>query len=139
VPAVNSGVSASQVGIGFGGAFQNMKKGQIVKVPVLLYGSGNLSSAVVGLKFDSKKVAVKSVSYGEVFGATANTPATPFLNQDGKMYVSVTSPTGIPASGVLVYIEVEALANGKPVVTFDRDVLNLLALDGKTVALTMQE
>jgi general secretion pathway protein D len=139
VPAVNSGLSASQVGIGFGGAFQNMKKGEIIKVPVLLYGSGNLSSAVVGLKFDSKKVAVKSISYGEVFGATANTPATPFLNQDGKMYVSVTSPTGIPASGVLVYIEFEALANGKPVVTFDRDVLNLLALDGKTVALTMQE
>ncbi|MFL6375067.1 MAG: secretin N-terminal domain-containing protein [Pyrinomonadaceae bacterium] len=127
------------VSIGFGGIFQQMKKGEKVKLPILLYGSANISSAVLGLKFDSKAVAVSGVSYGDVFGATVNTAATPFLNQNGKMYISLASPTAIAASGVLAYVEFEALVDGKPVVTFDRDVLNLLTADGKTVSLKAQE
>lgn len=125
--------------IGFGGVFQEMKKGDKVKVPVLLYGSGKVSSAVLGLKFDDKAIAVRGVTYGDIFGAAANTAATPFLNQNGKMYISLASATGIPTSGVLAYVEFEALTDGRPVVTFDRDVLNLLTADGKTVTLKPQE
>jgi general secretion pathway protein D len=129
---------ATEVGVGFGGVFQEMKKGDHVKIPVLLYGSGNISSAVVGLKFDEKQVAVRSVTFGDVFGATAHIAATPFLNQSGRMYVRLAGADDISASGVLAYIEFEALKSGKPVVSFDRDVLNLLTGDGKTVKLSMQ-
>jgi len=32
---------------------------------------------------------------------------------------------------VLAYIEIEALVDGKPSITFDKDVLNMLTSDGK--------
>jgi hypothetical protein len=91
-------------------------------------------SAVLGLQFDPKKLAIRSVGFGDVFGAgLAQTAATPFMNQNGKTYVSLSSPKDIAenTSGVLAYIEVEALADGKHEMTFDKDVLNLLTGDGK--------
>src|SRR5207247_10477098 len=110
------------------------------KLPVLLYGSGgSVSSAVLGLKFDDKKFAVRSVTYGDLFGLAANAAATPFLNQNGKMYVSLTTKDAVTATGVLAYVEIEALSNGKLAIDFDRDVLNLLTADGKTVGLKVQD
>jgi general secretion pathway protein D len=127
-------------GIGFGGVIREMKAGEKVRIPVLLYGgAGTMSSAVVGLKFDDKKVAVRTVTYGDLFGTAANSAATPFLNQNGKMYVSLTSKDAVAATGILAYIEIEALVAGTPQIDFDRDVLNVLAADGKTVSLKLQE
>ena len=63
----------------------------------------------------------------------ANTAATPFLNQNGKMFVSLSAKddAGAEADGTLAIIEIEALVDGKPEITFDRDVLNFLTIDGK--------
>jgi hypothetical protein len=79
-------------------------------------------------------VAVRSVQFGEVFGQKlANMAAAPFLNQNGKMYVSLSTSDDVveKASGVIAYIEVEALADGRPELSFDKDVLNLLSANGK--------
>jgi hypothetical protein len=87
------------------------------------------------LKFDSSKVAVRTVGYGDVFGKElAQTPLTPFLNQDGKMFVSLSpdKDSAPNASGILAYIEIEALTDGKPEIAFDTDVLNFLTADGKS-------
>jgi len=127
------------VGIGFAGIIPELKAGEKARIPVLLYGTTSMSSAVVGLKFDDKKVAIRSVSYGDLFGLTANTDATPFLNQNGKMYVSLASPAPMSATGVLAYIEIEALTKGRPQLSFDLDVLNLLTADGKTVPLKIED
>ena len=35
------------------------------------------------------------------------------------------------SSGVLAYIEIEALADGKPEISFDADILNFLTADGR--------
>jgi hypothetical protein len=91
-------------------------------------------SAVLALKFDDKKVAVRSVAYGDIFGRElAQTPATPFVNQGGKMFVSLVAPKDAAenSSGILAYIEIEALADGKPEIVFDADVLSFLTADGK--------
>jgi len=137
-PVVEAPVSKG-VGIGFAGVIPELKAGEKARIPVLLYGTTSMSSAVVGLKFDDKKVAVRSVTYGDLFGLSANADATPFLNQNGKMYVSLTSKNALNASGVLVYVEIEALTKGRPQLTFDLDVLNLLTADGKTVPLKIEE
>jgi len=69
-----------------------MKTGDKMKVPVIVDGTGKFRSAVMGLNFDPARVAVRSVSFGDVFGSTAvNTAATPFLNQNGKMYITLQS------------------------------------------------
>jgi hypothetical protein len=40
------------------------------------------------------------------------------------------------ASGIIAYVEVEALADGKPELTFDKDVLNMLTSDGRNFAVS---
>jgi len=110
-----------------------MKTGEKMKIAVLVKSAAAFRSAVLGVKFDSSKIAVRSVSYGEVFGDSANKAANPFLNQNGKMYVSLAGSknTSDNATGIMAYIEVEALADGKHEIAFDNDVLNILSNDGK--------
>ena len=65
---------------------------------------------------------------------------TPFLNQKGKMYVSLLTKDGleIGAAGTLAIIEIEALTAGKPVIAFDRNVLSFLAGDGRNLAVKFE-
>jgi hypothetical protein len=109
-----------------------MKAGERAKVAVTIKGGSDFLSAVLGLKFDTAKVAIRSVTLGSAFGTAENAARTPFLNQKGKMYISLEArDANATAGGTLAYIEIEALADGKPVIVFDRDVLNLLTSDGK--------
>jgi general secretion pathway protein D len=114
-----------------------MKVGEKTKIAVMVKSATAFRSAVLGLRFDDKKVAIRSVSFGDVFGAgVANSSASPFLNQNGKMFVSLSSAkdSAQNASGVLAFIEVEALSEGKHELSFDKDVLNMLTADGKNFA-----
>lgn len=129
------------VELAFGSELPEMKVGEKVKIPVLVKGNGKFQSAVIGLNFDSAKVAVRSVAFGDAFGASAaNGAATPFLNQNGKMYVSLLTKDGleIVAGGTLAFIEIEALAAGKPVIAFDRNVLSFLAGDGRNLTVRFE-
>ncbi len=115
-----------------------MKAGEKTKIAVMIESATAFRSAVLGMKFDDKKLAIRAVSYGEVFGnAMAQTAAKPFLNQNGKMFVSLSSAqeTSRNSSGILAYIEVEALADGQPEITLDREVLNFLTADGKNFSI----
>jgi hypothetical protein len=117
----------------------DMKAGERVKVAIYVDGSAAFRSAVLGLRFDEKLLAVRGVQFGDVFGGKlANAAATPFLNQSGKMFVSLSTAdnTVETTSGVIAYVEIEALADGKPQLTFDKDVLNLLTSDGKNFAVS---
>jgi len=114
-----------------------MKTGEKTKIAILVKSANAFRSAVLGLKFDDKKLAIRSISFGDVFGGDlAGKDVKPYLNQNGKMYVSLSSSknTAENASGVLAYIEVEALADGKHVIAFDTDVLNILTADGRDFA-----
>ncbi len=111
-----------------------MKKGEKTKIAIMVRSATAFREAVIGLKFDDKKVAVRNVSYGSVFGSDlAQTSQKPFLNENGKMFVSLSSPkdTAQNSSGMLAYIEIEAIADGKHEITFDKDILNFLTADGK--------
>lgn len=122
------------VELSFGSALSEMKAGEKKTIPVLVKSSGPFRSAVLGLRFDDKKIAVRSVLFGDVFGmGIANSAATPFLNQSGKMFVSFSLPDKALSAtqGVLAFVEIEALADGKPQIDLEKDVLNFLAADGK--------
>ncbi|MFN2501030.1 MAG: secretin N-terminal domain-containing protein [Pyrinomonadaceae bacterium] len=119
-----------------------MKTGEKARIPIIVHGDGTFRSAVMGLKFDNTKVAVRNVSFGDVFGSTmTNTSATPFLNDKGKMYVSLTGVDGkeMTAKGTLAFIELEALVDGRPSIAFDKDVLNFLTADGKNFTVKLQD
>lgn len=111
-----------------------LKVGEKTKVAVMINGSSAFRSALVGLRFDDKKLAIRSVAFGDVFGSTlANSPATPFVNQNGKMYVTLSMPDGAVQSstGILAFIEIEALVDGQTEMAFDKDTLNVMSADGK--------
>jgi hypothetical protein len=130
--------TALDADISFAGQMPRLKKGETAKIPLNVMSSAPFRSAVVGLKFDQRKVAIRSVSFGEVFGTgIANTTAAPFLNQNGLMYVSLSMPSGEAyPTGVLAYIEIEALADGVPNIKFEKDVLNFLSADGRNFKVT---
>jgi general secretion pathway protein D len=131
----------SAVEMSMGAQLAEMKAGEKAKIPVVIQGDGKLMSAVVGLKFDDRKLVVRSVSYGDIFVANAQAQATPFLNQNGKLYVSLVAKDdkAVAANGVLAFIEIEVLADGKPMITFERDVMNLLSADSRAFALRFKE
>jgi general secretion pathway protein D len=111
-----------------------MKAGERTRIAVAVNAGAPFRSAVLGLRFDPAKVAVRSVAYGDVFGTTvANTAAPPFLNQNGKMFVSLSVANGEApaATGTLAFVEIEALADGVPEILLEKDVLNFLTADGK--------
>ncbi len=134
-PSVVSDPSeAPSTEISIGSELKTMKTGEKAVIPVLVKGTAAFHSAVLGLKFDQKKVAVRLVSLGDVFGQImVNKQVTPFLNQNGKMFISLSADDARPANptGVLAYIEIEALADSTPEIAFERDMLNFLTTDGK--------
>src|SRR5690606_16724302 len=94
-------------------ALAEMKAGDRITVPVMVDAAGVFRSAVLGIKFDEKQIAVRSVSFGEIFGtALSRAAATPFLNQSGRMFVTLAHPDGAVESrtGILAFVEIEALA-----------------------------
>ena len=118
-----------------------LKVGEKVKVPVLMQGSGAFRTATMGLKYDPSKIAIRSVSYGDVFGVMSNTMASPFLNERGKLYVTFMAENdkgSIPA-GTLAFLEIEALVPGKPQIEFDRDMFNFQTAQGRNLMLKFQE
>src|SRR5687768_3928563 len=126
-----------QVELTFASPLPEMKAGEKTRIPVMVKSNGAFRSAVFGLRFDDKKIAVRSVMFGDVFGmGVANTMATPFLNQGGRMFVSLTMPDKTLASteGVLAFVEIEALTDGKPEIVLEKDVLNFLTADGRNFA-----
>lgn len=115
-----------------------LKRGEKVRIPVSVNGTALFRSAVLGLRFDDKKFAIRSISFGDIFGAElAKTQAAPFINNDGKMFVSLSLPSGsvLTPSGVLAVVEVEALADGKMELSLEKDVISFLTADGKNVAI----
>ncbi len=130
--------SVRQATFTFAAQLPEMKAGDKFKVPVAITASEAFRSAILGIKFDDSQVAIRSVTYGDVFGSIlSSSAAPPFLNQNGKMYVSLSTPDGAStsATGTLAFVEIEALTNGRPSLTFERDVLNVLTADGKNFAL----
>ncbi len=132
--------AAARAAVTLGTMPSSMKAGETARIAILADGSAQFGSAVVGLKFDPAKVAVRNVVLGSIFGDKADTPVTPFLNQGGRTYISLISPNGtVSANGVLAFIEVEALADGEPAVSFDRSMLNMLGEDGSPIAVKVIE
>jgi hypothetical protein len=116
-----------------------LKPGERTKIPVTASNSAAFRSAVLGLRYDSNKFAVRSIEYGDIFGnELANTAAPPFLNEKGKTNVSFSLPAGSvrAGTGILAYIEIEALSEGRPQVSFDRDVMNFLTTEGRNFAVS---
>ncbi len=106
-----------------------MKAGEKAKVQILIESDASFNSAVLALGFDPKKIAVRKISYGEVFGKTmTEQEVKPYYNANGKTYANLSTETltKIEGNDVLAYIEIEALADGKPEISFIPNMFTLV-------------
>ncbi len=128
-------ITAASAELSLPSFFKEMKRGEKLMVPVMVKSSGVFRSATLGLKFDAGKIAVRNVTYGDVFGELyATKTVTPYLNQGGKMFVSLSLENGVaPGSfGILAYVEVEALSDCKPSIEIEREAVTFVSPEGKT-------
>jgi general secretion pathway protein D len=115
------------------------KVGERRRVMVFLKTDAPLGLATATLRFDPRALAVRSVSQGVL---STDNAAAPMLTQSvdaskGVLIVSVAPASGaqpLTGEGLLLIIEVEALAPGDAVLQFDADKLHLIATDGRTVS-----
>ena len=94
--------------------------------------------ATATLRFDPRVLAVRSVS--QAGALTSDKSGAPVVTQSvdpkGVLVVSVAPASGarpLTGEGLLLVVEVEALAAGDTSLQFDADKVHLLAADGRGV------
>jgi general secretion pathway protein D len=115
-----------------------MKVGEKAKISVAIESESAFRSAIVAVGFDPKKVAVRRVSYGDVFGNSyADRVAIPYFNSNGKLYMTLSADelTKVEGSDVLAYLEIEALVAGKPEITLVQNMFSLINENGQNFVL----
>jgi general secretion pathway protein D len=114
-----------------------MRVGERRRVMVLVNTTTPLSLAAAALKFDPRVLAVRSITRGSLFGDApgAQPSITQSVDQRGTLLALVTPAAGssVNGAGVLLFVEVEALAAGESLIGFDRAGLYLMSADGKAV------
>ena len=116
-------------------ADQKMKAGETRKIAVELKSDVPLALAIVALRFDPKVVKVRSISAGTVLDGKSS--VTPSIDAAGTSLISISNPSGFvaPQSGALLFIEVEAIADGDAGLAFNKDAMHLVATDARDVSL----
>lgn len=118
---------------------QEMRVGERRQLKLFIKTDAPLSLVALSFRFDPRVVAVRSVAQGNLF---ADGQVAPTLRQmispEGLMLVSITPSSAarsVTGAGVLLLVEVEALAEGASALNFDADGIHLLAVDGRKILL----
>lgn len=115
-----------------------MRVGERQRVMLFVKTDAPLGLAAATIKFDPRLFAVRSVSKGSLFAdaPSAQPSITQSLDPRGSVLALVAPPAGAPVAGmgVLLFVEVEALAAGESALGFDGAGVHLMAADGRSVA-----
>jgi general secretion pathway protein D len=116
---------------------QEMKVGEKRRVMVFLKTDAPVGLVTATLRFDPRLLAVRTVSQGMLTTDATKAPVlTQSVDPSGVLLVSVSPAAGaqpLTGEGLLLIIEVEALATGSPALTLDADKLHLIASDGRGI------
>ena len=92
----------------------------------MLISSASLNSVMVRLRFDSRFVAVRGISQGDL---SASAPVVmQSIDPSGVVTVSLTPPAGgkfKTGANVLVFLDIEAVATGESVLSFEKNNVQL--------------
>jgi general secretion pathway protein D len=117
---------------------QELKVGERRRVMVFLKTDAPVGLATATLRFDPRALSVRSVTQGTLAADKSGaTVLTQSIDPKGVLVVSVSPAAGaqpLTGEGLLLVIEVEALAAGDASLQFDADKVHFIATDGRSVA-----
>lgn len=121
-----------------------LKIGEKRRIAIELNSDIPLGLAVLTLRFDPRVVTVSGVSAGSMFAGARET--WPALNQtidaNGVCMISIAALGGITplkGSGVLLFLDVEAVGAGDSGIRFDKEKTNLMAIDARDIVLDLSQ
>ncbi|HKS29398.1 MAG TPA: secretin N-terminal domain-containing protein [Pyrinomonadaceae bacterium] len=144
-PAETPLVARSAAGLMLLPKLQEMKVGERRRITLLLKTDAPLGLAALTFKFDPQQLRIGGVSAGNLLAAGAD-GAQPILTQSvdakGLLIVSVAPASGsqpLTGAGVLIFIDLEAVAPGETSFSFDKNNVHLVAADGRSVLIDLSE
>ncbi|MCA1591534.1 MAG: hypothetical protein LC754_02560 [Acidobacteria bacterium] len=118
---------------------REMRVGERRQLKLLLKTDAPLALVALSCRFNPQALAVRSVTQGSLTAGEQGTAVTlkQMISPEGLLLVSVTPSTvrSITGAGVLLVVEVEALAEGASALSFNADDVHLLATDGRKILL----
>jgi general secretion pathway protein D len=114
-----------------------MKIGEKRRFALQLDSELSLSMALMALRFDPKVLKVSAISAGTLLSQTDVVPAlTQSIDPSGVCMISISALNGklaMKGSGVLIFVDVEAVGPGVASLIFDPQSLHLVATDARDV------
>jgi general secretion pathway protein D len=114
-----------------------MRVGEKQRLMILVKTGTPLSLAATTLRFDPHLFAVRAVTKGNLFdGAQSAATLTQSIDPAGSLLAVVAPAAGtqIKGMGVLLLVEIEALAPGESDIKFEQSGVHFMAADGHSVA-----
>jgi hypothetical protein len=117
---------------------KEMRVGSKQRVMLSLKTDAPLGLAAMTLRFDPLLTKINSVSKGSMFDAATGEPVITHSIDAAKgvLVVSIAPAAGARAltgEGVMLFVEVEALAPGESSFSFDAGQVHAIATDGRSV------
>ncbi len=116
---------------------KEMRVGEKQRLMVLVKTSTPLGLAAATLRFDPRVVAVRAVTHGSLFGEAKelHPTITPSIDPRGSLLALIAPAANKPISGmgVLLFVDIEALAAGESDVTLDQTGVHLMSVAGQNV------
>jgi general secretion pathway protein D len=139
VSPVNVPARTAQISLNTGD--ETLKVGERRWVTLKLNSDVSLALGTVALRFDPKVVKLRSVSAGTLMarvkaGSEPSASITQSIDPSGVCLVSISNLNGVASikgEGVLLFIEVEALAPGDAGITFEKGAMHLVGSDLREV------
>jgi len=139
VSTVNVPVRAAKVSLNTGDEI--LKVGEKRWLTLKLDSDSALALATVALRFDPKVVKLRTISAGTLLarvreGKEPGASVSQSIDPSGVCLVSITNFSGaasIKGEGVLLFIEVEALAPGDAGIIFEKGAMHFVGTDARDV------
>ena len=117
---------------------KEMRVGEKQRLMLLVKTTTPLGLAAATLRFDPRVFAVRAVTQGSLFGEAkeAQPSITPSIDPRGSLLALIAPAANSPINGmgVLLFVEIEALATGESDVTLDQSGIHLMSIGGLNVA-----
>jgi general secretion pathway protein D len=117
---------------------KEMRVGEHQRLMIFVKTDTPLALAAATLKFDPRIFAVRSVEKGSLFADAQKSQAqlTQSIDPRGSLLALVTPQTGttVAGAGVLLFVEIEAIASGESEIGFDAAGFHLMSVDGRSIA-----